>query len=255
MGGRHGEQDGPTEDEQDERAASGRRRRPVGAETVTQPFISGFVASDGAGSRMEIAMTGPGQQRSKAELTADIRARRRTALVVNVRSRRGRRHFPAVCRLLRAAGLDPLDLRPVADPRHLAGALAEAADSGADLIVVGAGDGTLSEAKPVLLDDQHRTWVGDPSKIERAAMDALLDGARSRRGGAQVLRGLRGVGESALLADAAARATGVQVLRVVGIKVARCVRRARDRRGSSSLTWPRGYGTDVVERSFACFVT
>ena len=91
-------------------------------------------------------MTGPGQQRSKAALTADIRARRRTALVVNVRSRRGRRHFPAVWRQLRAAGLDLLDLRPVADPRHLPEALAGAVDSGADLIVVGGGDGTLSEA-------------------------------------------------------------------------------------------------------------
>ena len=91
-------------------------------------------------------MTGPGQQRSKAALTADIRARRRTALVVNVRSRRGRRHFPAVWRQLRAAGLDLLDLRPVADPRRLPEALAGAADSGADLIVVGGGDGTLSEA-------------------------------------------------------------------------------------------------------------
>jgi hypothetical protein len=45
-------------------------------------------AGDGAGLRMEIVVTGPGQQRSKAELTADIRARRRAALVVNVRSRR-----------------------------------------------------------------------------------------------------------------------------------------------------------------------
>jgi len=42
----------------------------------------------------------PGQQRSKAELTADVRARRRTALVVNVRSRRGRRPYPTVCQLL-----------------------------------------------------------------------------------------------------------------------------------------------------------
>ena len=95
---------------------------------------------------MEIVVTGPGQQRSKSELTADIRARRRTALVVNVRSRRGRRHFPAVWRQLRAAGLDLLDLRPVADPRRLPEALAGAVDSGADLIVVGGGDGTLSEA-------------------------------------------------------------------------------------------------------------
>jgi hypothetical protein len=48
-------------------------------------------------------VTGPGQQRSMAELTADIRARRRTALVVNVRSRRD---YPTVCRQLHTAGLD-----------------------------------------------------------------------------------------------------------------------------------------------------
>jgi diacylglycerol kinase (ATP) len=93
-----------------------------------------------------MVVTGAGQQRSKAELTADIRARRRTALVVNVRSRRGRRHYPTVCRQLHHAGLDLLTLRPVADPGGLPQALAAAVDSGADLIVVGGGDGTLSEA-------------------------------------------------------------------------------------------------------------
>src|SRR4051812_22945451 len=95
---------------------------------------------------MEMVVTGPGQLRSKAELAADIRARRRTALVVNVRSRRGRRHYPTVCRQLHAAGLDLLDLHPVAHPRRLPQALAAAVDSGADLIVVGGADGTLSEA-------------------------------------------------------------------------------------------------------------
>lgn len=90
-------------------------------------------------------VTGPEQQRSKAELTADI-ARRRTALMVNVRSRRGRRHYPTVCRQLHLAGLDLLALRPLADPRRLPQALAAAVDSGADLIVVGGGDGTLSDA-------------------------------------------------------------------------------------------------------------
>jgi diacylglycerol kinase (ATP) len=93
-----------------------------------------------------MVVTGRRQHRSKAELTADIRARRRTALVVNVRSRRGRRHYPTVCRQLHHAGLDLLDLHPVTDPRRLPQALAEALDSGADLIVVGGGDGTLSEA-------------------------------------------------------------------------------------------------------------
>src|SRR5215207_7165718 len=95
---------------------------------------------------MEMVVTGHGQLRSKAELAADIRARRRSALVVNVRSRRGRRHYPTVCRQLHAAGLDLLDLHPVADPRRLPQALAAAVDSGADLVVVGGGDGTLSEA-------------------------------------------------------------------------------------------------------------
>ena len=63
-----------------------------------------------------------------------------------MRSRRGRRHYPTVCRQLHHAGLDLLDLHPVADPRRLPQALAAAVDSGADLIVVGGGDGTLSEA-------------------------------------------------------------------------------------------------------------
>jgi Sphingosine kinase and enzymes related to eukaryotic diacylglycerol kinase len=84
-------------------------------------------------------------QRSKAALDADIRARRRTALVVNVRSRRGRRHFATVHRRLQAT-VELVDVRPVADPRGLPEALAAAADSGADLVVVGGGDGTLSEA-------------------------------------------------------------------------------------------------------------
>ena len=57
-------------------------------------------------------------QRSKAALDADIRARRRTALVVNVRSRRGRRHFATVHRRLQAT-VELVDVRPVADPRGL----------------------------------------------------------------------------------------------------------------------------------------
>ncbi len=70
---------------------------------------------------MEKVVTGPGQQRSKAELIADIRVRRRTALVVNVRSGRGRWHCPTVCRQLHNAGLDLLDLHTVGDPRHRRG--------------------------------------------------------------------------------------------------------------------------------------
>src|SRR5918998_3857635 len=94
--------------------------------------------------RTEIVVTGPVHQRSKAALDADIRARRRTALVVNVRSRRGRRHFATVHRRLQAT-VALVDVRPVADPRGLPEALAPPADSGAHPVVVGGGDGTPSE--------------------------------------------------------------------------------------------------------------
>jgi diacylglycerol kinase (ATP) len=84
--------------------------------------------------------------RTKETLTADIRAHGRTALVVNVRSRRGRRHFSEVRDRLRAAGLDLMAVWPVSDPAQLPHTIASAASCGADLVVVGGGDGTLSEA-------------------------------------------------------------------------------------------------------------
>jgi YegS/Rv2252/BmrU family lipid kinase len=84
--------------------------------------------------------------RTKPALTAVIRAHKRTALVVNVRSRRGRRHFAEVRERLRAADVDLMGVWPVSDPTDLPDTLAAAASCGADLVVVGGGDGTLSEA-------------------------------------------------------------------------------------------------------------
>jgi DNA-binding CsgD family transcriptional regulator len=55
-------------------------------------------------------------------------------------------------------------------------------------------------------------------ETERAAVAALLDQARASRGTALVLRGLPGVGKSALLADAIAGAAGLSVLRTSGIE-------------------------------------
>ncbi|MET0683740.1 MAG: AAA family ATPase [Solirubrobacteraceae bacterium] len=51
---------------------------------------------------------------------------------------------------------------------------------------------------------------------EQAALGALLGGAREGRGGALVLRGAPGLGKTALLDDAAARAEGLTVLRATG---------------------------------------
>ena len=53
---------------------------------------------------------------------------------------------------------------------------------------------------------------------ERAAIAALTDRARAGRGGALVLRGLPGAGKSALLADAAYRASGMRVVVVRGVE-------------------------------------
>ncbi|MFI6511124.1 diacylglycerol/lipid kinase family protein [Streptosporangium sp. NPDC050855] len=87
-----------------------------------------------------------GELRSKAEHTEAIRTQGRVCVVVNTRSRRGRRRYPEVVRLLRAAGFDPIRLFPVIDPRRLRATLEEALATGPDLLVVGGGDGTLSAA-------------------------------------------------------------------------------------------------------------
>ncbi|GAA3134583.1 diacylglycerol kinase family lipid kinase [Planomonospora alba] len=84
--------------------------------------------------------------RTKAEHTEAIRTERRVCVVVNTRSRRGRRRYPQVLRILRAEGFDILGLFPVEDPRHLRAILDGALEAGPDLLVVGGGDGTLSAA-------------------------------------------------------------------------------------------------------------
>ena len=54
--------------------------------------------------------------------------------------------------------------------------------------------------------------------VEQARIAALLDAARSGSGGALVVRGQPGVGKSSLIADAAARAGGMTVLRTQGVE-------------------------------------
>ncbi len=56
------------------------------------------------------------------------------------------------------------------------------------------------------------------ARPSRRAIAALLDEAWTSRGGAVVLRGPAGIGKSALLSDAVARAGGMLVLRTQGIQ-------------------------------------
>src|SRR3954451_513557 len=98
----------------------GRWPPPAGGQVVVQA-----VGAATRAGRTEIVVTGPGHQRSKAALDADIRAPRRTALAVNVRSGRGRRHFTTVHRRLQATA-ERVDVRPPPDPRSLPEPLAAA---------------------------------------------------------------------------------------------------------------------------------
>ncbi|MEU8383484.1 diacylglycerol kinase family protein, partial [Streptosporangium sp. NPDC048865] len=87
-----------------------------------------------------------GELRSKAEHTEAIRTKGRVCVVVNTRSRRGRRHYPAVVRALRAQEFGSIRFFPVVDPKRLRATLEQALADEPDLLVVGGGDGTLSAA-------------------------------------------------------------------------------------------------------------
>jgi hypothetical protein len=54
--------------------------------------------------------------------------------------------------------------------------------------------------------------------LERSTINALLESARSARGGVLVLRGGPGAGKSVLLDDAVAAAAGMRVLRATGVE-------------------------------------
>jgi hypothetical protein len=55
-------------------------------------------------------------------------------------------------------------------------------------------------------------------RTERAALDALLEGARQRRSGVLVVRGEAGIGKTALLEYAMTSASDLRVLRAVGVE-------------------------------------
>ncbi|MEU7906552.1 diacylglycerol kinase family protein [Actinoplanes sp. NPDC049118] len=88
--------------------------------------------------------------RTKRQLSDDIRGARRAVLVVNAHARRGRRLYDTAEAALVAAGFTLLGAYPVDRPGELEQTLATAAGLGADLVVVGGGDGTISTAARVL---------------------------------------------------------------------------------------------------------
>jgi YegS/Rv2252/BmrU family lipid kinase len=84
--------------------------------------------------------------RSKRELQSTIRGTGRAVLVINARSRRGRRLYGRARRLLDEAGLTFAQVFPVTDPDGLAELFTGVLALEPDLVVVGGGDGTIAEA-------------------------------------------------------------------------------------------------------------
>ncbi|KAB2345145.1 diacylglycerol/lipid kinase family protein [Actinomadura rudentiformis] len=84
--------------------------------------------------------------RSKQELEAAIRTEGRAVLVVNARSRRGRRLFGSARRLLAEAGMEFEQVYPVTDPARLTEIFTGVLALEPDLVVVGGGDGTVAAA-------------------------------------------------------------------------------------------------------------
>lgn len=84
--------------------------------------------------------------RSKQELEAAIRTEGRAVLVVNARSRRGRRLFGSARRMLAEAGMEFEQVYPVTDPARLTEIFTGVLALEPDLVVVGGGDGTVAAA-------------------------------------------------------------------------------------------------------------
>jgi YegS/Rv2252/BmrU family lipid kinase len=69
---------------------------------------------------------------------------RQAALIVNTKSRKGQRAFREACRLLKAAGVELLIQKAVRNPAKFAGEVRDAVESGAPMVIVGGGDGSIS---------------------------------------------------------------------------------------------------------------
>lgn len=69
---------------------------------------------------------------------------RQAALVVNAKSRKGRRLFRTACQLLEQAGVDLVRAEAIRKPDKLPARVKAAIASGVPMVIVGGGDGTLS---------------------------------------------------------------------------------------------------------------
>jgi YegS/Rv2252/BmrU family lipid kinase len=112
----------------------------------TEPSPPDIRGSHGSAAAAGGQPSGGAGMRSKSALLAAIRQQRRAALVVNARSRRGIRLHHAAARQLRTAGFDLLGSFRAGRSGQLQASLDAALGLSPDLLIVGGGDGTLSQA-------------------------------------------------------------------------------------------------------------
>ena len=83
---------------------------------------------------------------------------RPAVLIVNARSRTGRKQFREACRALKAAGVDLVASHAVRKPKDLPKKVREAVASSARMVIIGGGDGTMSSAVDEIVG--HDTVLG-----------------------------------------------------------------------------------------------
>lgn len=117
---------------------------------------------------------------------------RSAVLVVNAKSRKGRRLFRHAVTGLRAAGVEVIAAHAVRKPKLLASTIRDAVASGASMVIVGGGDGSLSSAVdhfvghdcvfallPLGTANSFARSMGIPLELE-GAIDVIANGRRRR---------------------------------------------------------------------------
>ncbi|WP_419815051.1 diacylglycerol/lipid kinase family protein [Glacieibacterium sp.] len=94
------------------------------------------------------------REAEKRVLAAELSAEKRVTVIVNTRSRKGRKLFDHACKLFSEAGFTLDATYAVPDPKELDTTVCRAIEAGAQLVAVGGGDGTLSSVS--------RHFVGKP---------------------------------------------------------------------------------------------
>lgn len=125
-------------------------------------------------------------------MIADPPLPRSAVLIVNAKSRKGRDLFREARKKLTEAGIDIISAHAIRDPKGLPNAVKQAVDSGAPMVIVGGGDGSLSCSVDMLVAhdtvfallplgtaNSFARTLGIPLDLD-GAIDVIANGRRRR---------------------------------------------------------------------------